>query len=531
MVKIIKYAKKYIVYMLFAAIACVGSSATMVMLMDFLKNLVDGRADNGIWKIILILVIGVFSNYMVVYMTGSIGARVLKDLREACVNSLLKTSPAYLNRQNRGDIMERVSSDVEGLADFIKGYFKDCLYVPVMAIVFSAYLISINSMLAFFCLLPLVILVPINVKYMKPIKLRQFEYSRELGLTNNKVWEAFDGAGTIKAFNLQTRMEEKYYDVMRKLLKISDETDLKQYNLEPISRAIQELPLAIAIILGGFLVFDNKITIGILIAYISVLRSFVKPLAMSYQLVVRSQTAIVSIKRVFEVIDTPSERKGLVDELPDNGDVLEFENVSFGYNEELILNNISFQVKKGQHVAFIGKSGSGKSTILKLIATFLDVNEGTIKLSGEKYDRLSPEYIRQKIAYVSQDTILFPLSVMDNVRIGNPKASDEQIVNAMEKAGCMSFADTVLAERGSNLSGGQRQRLAMTRAIVKDAQIYLFDEPTSALDRETEAIICKTIEEFSKDKTVITVAHNLSTISNYDCVYMVENGNITRHAL
>ncbi len=190
------------------------------------------------------------------------------------------------------------------------------------------------------------------------------------------------------------------------------------------------------------------------------------------------------------------------------------------------MSNISFQIKRGEHVAFVGKSGSGKSTILKLIATFLEADTGKIKIYGRDYSQLTPALIRKKLAYVAQDSLLFPISVEENVRIGNPSATKEEIMEAIRKAGCESFADTILTEHGSNLSGGQRQRLAMARAIVKDADIYLFDEPTSALDSETESAICETIANLPKDKTVITVAHKLSTIRGYDRIYNVKGGRL-----
>lgn len=528
MIKIIRYVRNYYFHIALAALACIGASAATVMLIDFLKNLVDGTAGNSFWQTAGILVVGICSNYLTVYMTGRIGAGVLKDLRTDCINGVLKAAPSYVGKCSRGDIMERVSSDVEGLAGFITGYFKDCLYVPIMVVVYSVYLFGINPFLAAGCLIPLAVLVPINVKCMKPIKLKQFEYMRELGFTNNYIQEAFDGVETVKAYNLQQRMQKKYHSAMHRLLGISNATDLKQYNLEPISAAIQSLPVVVAFVMGGVLVFKGQMTIGVLIAYISVLRNLVAPLSMCYQLVVRSQTAIVSIQRVFEVIDMPWERESGAVELKKTDTAIEFENVSFSYNTENkdTLNNISFKIKSGTHVAFIGKSGNGKSTILKLIAAFLESNEGVIKIFDRSYSELAPETIRKKIAYMSQDAVLFPLSVRENIRLGNPSATEEQIDTAIRMAGCESFADTVLAEHGSNLSGGQRQRLAMARAIAKDADIYLFDEPTSALDSETERIICKTIAEMPRDKTVITVTHKPSVIEEYDVVYKVEGGRL-----
>ena len=613
MIKILKYTKPYYFLIILSALACTGASLTTVMLTDFLKSLIDDAAHNTLLSVVIILLIGIASNYLSVYLTGLIGARLLNRLRTDCINSLMRAPADYMSINNRGDIMERISENVETLADFVKNYFKDCLYVPIMIIVYSIYLFRINAIMALCCLLPLVILVPINIRYMKPIKMMSFEYSKKLGLTNNNIQEAFDGAATIKAYNLQPVMSRKYHIAMQKLLKISNRIDAKQYHLEPVSRIIQELPIDIALLLGGILVFTGNVTIGVLIAYISILRNLVSPLSFSYQLVVRSQMAVIMMKRIFEVIEAPGEKgEGCVNNCDDinndddnsnvdivdkeklsgahnnsnpksdnvdiglgtnnnnkelyvyndcNGNsvhnansletnnnnkelcidngynnnsissnnldnsfhttILEFKNVYFKYNtgDKYILDNFNLKICKGAHIAFVGKSGSGKSTILKLIATFLATDSGDIKLYGNNYSELSPQFIREHIAYVSQDAVLFPMSVADNIRVGNPAATNEQIEEAIKNAGCENFKNTFLTEGGGNLSGGQRQRLSLARALVKNADIYLFDEPTSALDSVTEAAICETIASLPADKTIITVTHKLNTVADYDFIY------------
>ena len=546
---LMKYMRRYYGYIVLAAASCVGASAATVFLTDLLKFIIDSIAlENTAQKIfiiavkmLLIILLGVLSNYLVVRMTGAIGQGVLRDLRDDCIEGLMNASPDYMSSRNYGDIMERVSSDVEGLAEFMQGYFRDCMYVPIMVVVYSIYLIHVNPLLAFFCLLPLVFLVPINVKYMKPIKIRQFEYNKELGLTNNNIKEAFDGAAVIKAYNLQERMEDKYYKALYKTFEISNDTDLRQYNLEPVSRAVQEVPLAVALGIGGLFVFKGMVSIGTLIAYISIIKKLVEPLTLSYQLVVRSQTAIVAINRVFDIIETPPEQymedKVIIQD--SENPILEFKDVSYKYctdeenDDKQILNHINFTIYKGMKVAFAGKSGSGKSTILKLIARQIEARDGEIKYYGHSYVDISPKQIRAKEAFISQDTILFPMSVEDNIRVGNPMASKEEIVKAACFAKCDRFIEsmhdklkTVLDEGGNNLSGGQKQRIALARAIVKDAEIYLFDEPTSALDKETEQLICESIEKLPKEKTIITVAHRLSTIKDYDLIYVVDEGRI-----
>jgi ABC-type multidrug transport system fused ATPase/permease subunit len=246
----------------------------------------------------------------------------------------------------------------------------------------------------------------------------------------------------------------------------------------------------------------------------SIIKKLIDPLSYTYQLVVRFQTALVSVSRVFEIIEIQPEKTDYEGKCVEKeGNLLiSFENVSFAYEDENVLHNVSFRVKPNERIAFVGESGSGKSTILKLI---------------------SRQFATDKIALVSQETTLFPLSVADNVRVGNPQASHDDIVRALGMAGCETFIkqlpegiETVLTENGGNLSGGQRQRISIARAIVKDAELLLFDESTSALDYQTEINICKTIDEISKDRTVITVAHRLNTIRDYDRIYVLDRGEI-----
>ena len=554
--KLFQYSKKYWLQTILAAISSVTASISMVLVIDILREIIDliseERRMQMIWfifvKMVIVICVGIVANYLVVAMTGFVGAGLLQDLRNDAVNALLTASPEYIYQCNYGDLMERMTEDIEGLAGFMSGYFKDCLYVPIITIVYSVYLFLMNAPLAMICLVPLVIMVPLNVKLLKPIKLRQFQYAKELGLTNNNVEEAFAGAEVIKSYHLQQRMMNRYEKALYKTFETSNQTDLAQYHLEPISRAIQEVPLALAICVGGVFVFRHAITIGVLIAYISTIKKLIDPLSSSYQLIIRFQTALVSVSRVFDIIEIPPEEDvnnrnfsdGAMNEKDINFKfssedfpVISFEKVTFGYHDETVLKDVSFDVKHGEKIAFVGESGSGKSTILKLISRQFSTEKGTILYRGEKYHNLPPNEIRRRIALISQETTLFPLSIADNIRIGNPKASKEEITSALNMAGCESFiqklpegVETILSEKGSNLSGGQRQRIAIARAIVKGAEILLLDEATSALDAKTEEHICRTIDEIAGNRTVITVAHRLRTIQNYDRICVLCHGEI-----
>lgn len=545
MKRLLVYSKDYCGQITIASISSVTASIATVFIIDILRQIIEcisignliQEVQNIILKMLIVIGIGIASNYMVVSMTGFVGVGLLKKLRNDAVDSLMKASPEYINQCNYGDLMERVTEDIEGLAGFMSGYFKDCMYVPILTVVYSVYLFIMNAPLAVICLFPLAVMVPLNVKLLKPIKLCQFQYAKELGLTNNNVEEAFAGAEVIKSYNLQKKMMDRYEVALYKTFKTSKENDLAQYNLEPISRAIQEVPMAIAICVGGVLVFNNAITMGVLIAYISTIKKLIEPLSRCYQLVVRSQTALVSVSRVFEVIDIQPEKNVLTgasnyNDMADSP-IISFKDVTFGYGQENVLVNVSFNVRKGERIAFVGESGSGKSTIIKLISRQISMEKEKIFYQGIDYYNFTPNEIRNELALISQETTLFPVSIADNIRIGNPDVRTEDIILALKMSGCEKFIkelpegiDTILAEKGNNLSGGQRQRLTIARAIVKNAPILLLDEPTSALDLETEKNICNTFDEVSRNHTVIAVAHRLNTIKNYDRIYVLNHGRI-----
>lgn len=543
MKKIFLHTKKYAVSMLAATASGIGTSAAMVAMIDLLRRMIDMiilreetmKMEAVLLRMILVIVFGMFCGYMTEAMTGVIERGLLSDLRIKSLNSIMRASPEFMSGQNFGDMMERLSSDMEELTDFMQGYFKDCLSVPILVIVYSVYLIFVEPVLAAVCLLPLAVLVPFNIYRMKPVKLAQRRYVKELGYTNNHIQEAFDGVEIIKSYNLQEQMEKRYYRALKKTFDISAKTDLRQYHIEPVSRAIHEVPSALALCLGGYLVFTGEITVGVLVAYISTLNKLIEPLTRAYQFVVRSQTAMVTIGRVIDMMNIPPEETKTVADFKETKKALEFKNVSFSYDEgrTKAVDDISFSLEKGTKTALVGRSGGGKSTILKLITRQIECSEGNILYCETDYRKSTPEKIRGEMALIPQETVIFPMSVKDNIKIGNPNATEAEIDEAVKLAKCDEFIaklpagiNTVLREKGNDLSGGQRQRLALARAIVKNAPVLLLDEPTSALDKESEQHICRTIEEISGNKTILTVAHRLSTVKNYDKILVMENGKI-----
>ncbi|MCM1187135.1 MAG: ABC transporter ATP-binding protein/permease [Lachnoclostridium sp.] len=547
MKRIIGYAEHYWMWIMLIMLSGLGCSIANVCIVDLLKKVIDlsiskGR-DFSLWILIVqavaAILVGMLSNYLVVRTTGIFGAAVLRDLRHDMVNHLIKIAPNDMEKQNFGEIMERVSADVAVVAGYMETYFKDCLYVPIAVIVFTVYLVVLNPLLAVLSLGPLFIMVPISIKLLKPVKVAQTEYAKKLGLTNNHIQEVFDGVDVIKSYNLQKKLQKKYYKALKETLDISNKNDLWQYNIEPLSALIREAPTAISLCAGGYLVLKGELTIGILVAFISGINKINEPLVYAYQLVVRTQMAMISVNRVLEILDIPieSSRKNIQEFTKSSGKVFEFRDVFFSYtnseNDKPVLEQFNLSVQEGQKIALVGKSGCGKSTIMKLMCRQNEVDAGYIYFFGNRFSDITPYNVREQLSLIAQESTIFPMSVLDNIRIGRPEADREEIIDAAQKAGCHDFImelpegyDTLLEERGNNLSGGQKQRIAIARAILKDAPVILLDEPTSALDEETEKYVNQTLLSISENKTLITVAHRLNTIVDYDEIVVLEKGKI-----
>lgn len=547
MKRIIAYANRYWARIVLIMLSGLGCSVANVYIVDLIKQVIDvsisETVDVSLWVLVMqaivAILIGMLSNYLVVRTTGNFGSAILRDMRRDLVNHIMKVAPIDMEKQNFGDIMERLSSDVATIAGYMETYFKDCLYVPIVVIVFTVYLVYMNPMLAVLCLGPLLVMVPVSIKLLKPVKMAQTEYVKRLGLTNNHIQEAFDGADVIKSYNLQKKMQTKYYKALKETMDISNKNDLWQYNIEPLSALIREAPTAIALCVGGYLALEGELTIGVLVAFISSIKKINEPLVYAYQLVVRTQMAMISVNRVLEILDMPVEcNKEKTQELKKfSEEVFEFQNVSFSYadseNANPVLEQFNLSVHEGQKLALVGKSGCGKSTLMKLMCRQNEVDAGEIYFFGNCFSDINLNDVRDQLSLIAQESVIFPMSVLDNIRIGRPDASREEIIDAAQMAGCHDFImefpegyETFLEERGNNLSGGQRQRIAIARAILKNAPIILLDEPTSALDEETEQYVNETLLAISANKTLITVAHRLSTIVDYDEIVVLERGKI-----
>lgn len=584
MSRLLKYSRSYRVYIILAVISSIGGALANVWVVDILKNIID-ESIGGNFSVVLIqltkgaliILIGMICSYLIIFSTQYYGSGILHDLRELTLQHITKMPPDYMEKNSFGDMIARMTSDIGGIAYYLEVYFKDCLYTPIMIVVFTIYLIVASPVLALAGLFPLLVLVPFSVKLMKPIKESQMEYVKKLGETNNNLQEICDGIDVVKTYNLEEILKDKYYKDLHNTLDISIKNDRRQYNVEPISRMISELPVLIGLCLGGYLVFKGSLTIGIIVAFVSVMKMLIDPLERGYQLIIRTQWLMASVERLFYILDEPIEYENdsedlVVNSLNDkiepnivlgesiiaNRDVVSFNmkaldslsntsqsqdivfllrNVSFSYagmlNKKYALQDIHLAIPRGKKTALVGRSGCGKSTLLKLLYKHYEICEGEFKFKGIDVRDCDPNALRNDIALISQDAFLFPLSIKDNIRIGKSAATQEEIIRAAKLANAHEFImglpngyETMAGEKGAFLSGGQKQRISIARAILKEASIVLMDEPTSALDRDSEIQVNIGIDQLLVGKTVVVIAHRLPTIVNADQIVVMDEGRI-----
>lgn len=575
---LLKYSRPYLIYIILAVVSSIGGALANVWVVDILKNIIDESIGGNFSVVIsqlvrgaMVIAFGMICSYLIIFTTQYFGASILRDLRELTLQHIIKMSPDYMEKNNFGDMVARMTSDIGGIAYYLEVYFKDCLYTPIMIVVFTIYLIMTSPVLALAGLFPLIILVPLSVKLMKPIKESQMEYVAKLGETNNNLQEICDGIDVVKSYNLEEVLSDKYYKDLHKTLEISFKNDKRQYNVDPISRMISELPVIIAVCLGGYLVFEGGLTIGIIVAFVNIMKMLIDPLERGYQLIIRTQWLLASVERVFYILDTPIEFKsnpmisiknfnvdkedtniagntGSFDKMSGasyninskkmiSDDVFLLRNVKFSYagmiEKKYALNGIDLAIPRGKKTAFVGRSGCGKSTLLKLLYKHYEVSEGDINFNGVDVKECDPNELRNDIALISQDAYLFPLSIKDNIRIGKSDATQEEIIRAAKLANAHEFIEglpngyeSMVGEKGTFLSGGQRQRISIARAILKEASIVLMDEPTSALDRESELQVNIGLDQLLVGKTVVVIAHRLPTIVNADQIVVIDEGRI-----
>lgn len=459
------------------------------------------------------------------------------DLKNEIYTQYQNLSIDFYKRNRTGDLMNRISEDVSKVRMYVGPALMYGVQTLTLFVVVIYFMIEAAPMLTLYTLVPFPILSFAIYKLSVAINKRSAEIQQFLSHLNTYTQESFSGIAVIKSYGILGRFNSDFE-------KLSNESKEKNISLVKVEAFF--FPLMILLIgfsnlfviyFGGMQYIDGKIeSVGVIVEFLLYVNMLTWPVASVGWITSMVQRAEASQERINEFLsETPNVKNNSPNSSESIKGEIEFKNVSFTYEDTNIvaLNNVSFKVKKGETLAIMGKTGSGKSTILELIGRLYDVDQGEILIDGKSIESYNLDGLRQQLGYVPQDAFLFSSSIRDNIKFGKANASEEDIINAAKNAAVhdniIEFSkgyDTVLGERGITLSGGQKQRVSIARAIIKDPQIVLFDDCLSAVDTETEEEIFNKLNKISNNKTSVVVSHRASSAKNADHIIILEEGEI-----
>ncbi len=499
------------------------------------------KISNLLWVMggafVIFLVLRPPIEYYRQYFGQWVGNRILFDIREKLFEHLQRLSLRYYSRTKTGEIISRVIHDVEQTKNFVMTGLMNIWLDMITILIAIAIMLTLNVWLTIVA----IILFPLYGLSVRLFYGRLRELTRHrsqaLAQVQGHLHERVQGMPVTKSFALED-YEQGQFDQQNKNFwdKAIAHTSWNAKTFA-VMNTITDLAPLLVIAVAGYLAITTGLTVGTMAAFVGFMDRVYSPL----RRLISSSTVLVqsiaSMDRVFELIDEKYDIKDKADAKHLNsvdGDV-EFDHVSFRYEdeEELVLNDISLHVKQGETIALVGMSGGGKSTIISLIPRFYDVTDGSIKIDGVDIRDVEARSLRDNIGMVLQDNILFSESIAMNIRMGNPDATDEEVIEAAKAANAHEFItglsdgyETMVGERGVKLSGGQKQRVAIARIFLKNPPLLILDEATSALDLESEHLIQEALEKLASERTTFIVAHRLSTITHADRIVLIENGEV-----
>ncbi len=473
------------------------------------------------------------------YIMAGVSQKVTYELRRAMSEKMDRLPLKYFDSKTHGEIQSRVVNDIETVNQTLSQSLTQIITSITMIVGILIMMIRINLLMTVTAL----IVLPLSMLVIRLIigkTQRHFKAQQKyLGEVNSHVEEMYTGHTIVKAFNREEASEEVFDEYNEKLYESAWKSQFLSGLMMPLTNFIGNLAYVAVCILGGHLALNGSITIGNIQAFIQYVRSFNQPVSQVANVANLLQSTAAAAERVFELLD---EEEEVSDQKADGTPALSrenlrgsvgFEHVGFGYEEELVIKDFNFQVQPGQRVAIVGPTGAGKTTIVKLLLRFYELNQGRITVDGNDIRDYSRKELRSMFGMVLQDTWLFNGTVRDNIRYGKMDATDEEVVEAAKAAHIHHFImtqpkgyDMEINEEADNISQGQKQLLTIARAILADTPIMILDEATSSVDTRTEALIQQAMANLMKDRTSFIIAHRLSTIRDADWILVMNHGDI-----
>ena len=541
MTKVFKYVLKYkgtLIWGTISMLIVIGVDLLIPYMQQIFidEGIIAGNKNTIIFVLGAILSISIIKaifGYNKEFKYDLLSTWVHEDIKNDLFTHIQKLEFKYFDEMNTGELMSRIGEDAENIWQTIgyglRLFVENIIYFVISTII----LFYLNWKLALACFIVMIPIGFIAVQLEKKFGKCYGEISDKTAEINTTAQEDIAGIRLVKAFSREKyeiskflKLNKSYYDLNMDQAKVIGDYFPKIEFLTNIS-------LVLMIVFGGYLVMNGEMSIGVLVAFSGYIWNLIWPMRMLGELTDLISRNLASAKKIFAIIERePEIKSGALEDVNIKGDI-KFENVSFSYNDELVLKNINLDIKAGSTIAIMGTTGSGKSTLLNLIGRYYDVKEGCIKVDNIDVKNYDLEVLRSSMAIVPQDTFLFSDSILNNIKFSNENADIEEVKKYSKLACSLDFIETLdegfnteIGERGIGLSGGQKQRISISRALIRNSSILILDDSTSALDMETEQELLKNLSMMEKQSTTFIVAHRISAVKNSDLIVYLENCEI-----
>ncbi len=517
----------------------VGHHKLSPWLADLLRPWMDGQHQMHIAALaacafVVIALLGALASYIDNYYTESVGQYVANDLRLRTFHHLQRLSLGYYNTHQTGTLLSTITTDIQTIQNFASSSTLNILVDMLTIVCMLVLMFWLNWDFTLIAVGVTPFLLLFVSRFKKAVKKATHEVRKEQSDIVGVVQQALESMQAVKAFGREDLEQSQLRDVSLATVNAALKARSIKALLSPVVTITVAACTAVVLWRGAYLILAGVMTVGALTVYLSYLSKFFKPvkdLATTTNAIAQAAVGVDRIRAILETDTIIPEKSSATDPPPLQGEVT-FEHVAFHYDvQNPVLVDVSFTIKPGQLVGIVGPTGSGKSTVVSMIPRFYDPTKGTVRIDGIDVRDLKLKSLREQIGYVLQDTALFHGTIAENIAFGRPGASRDEIIKAAELANAHEFIskmaqgyDTMVGERGSTLSGGQRQRIGIARVMIRNNPILLLDEPTAALDSESEKLVIEALERLMKGRTVITIAHRLTTIRDADQIIVVSGG-------
>lgn len=475
-------------------------------------------------------------NYWAMYFITYLRNGVLKDIRNAMYKKTVELPLSFFSEKRKGDVISRMTSDVLEIQYSFLSILEIIIREPLTILFTIIAMFAISTKLTLFVFIFIPLSGIIISKLGKTLKKSSQKASEEQGYFLSLIEESLAGLKVIKGFNSEKRFNDKFQDSTLSFYHLNNKILNRQNLSSPLSEFLGIVTIAVLLVFGGTMVLvDKSLSGAAFIGYIAMAYNILTPAKAISKGLYSLKRGDAAAERILEILEETNQIENKKDAIVKDGfeSDISIQNISFNYEKETVLENFSLKINKGQTVALVGQSGSGKSTIANLLTRFWDINKGSITIDGIELRDMDLHSLRALTGLVTQDSILFNDTIKNNLKIGKENATDDEIIEALKIANAYEFVkdlplgvDTNIGDSGNKLSGGQKQRLSIARAVLKNPPIMILDEATSALDTESEKLVQDAIENMMKNRTSIVIAHRLSTIQKADLIVVMQKGHI-----